>query len=197
MKKVQKGSYGYLAWQKKASLIRTIVFFALSAAIYIMGILSTGSNKNLLTIVAVLGCLPACKSAVGTIMFFRASGCSEAAREKIAAAVKMTAAMDYSGSLTEFYDMYFTSYKKNFPISHMVLKGNTICAYTESGNCDCSAGEKHLEQMLVQDGYKHLTVKIFNNLDKYIDRLGQLAKLDVEEHRSKEEIIRMFYSISL
>lgn len=191
MKKIQKGSYGYLAYQKKASLIRTVLFFALSLAIYVMGILSTGSNKNLLTIVAVLGCLPACKSAVGTIMFFRASGCSETAHEKIAAEMRCC------GSLTEFYDMYFTSYKKNFPISHMVLKGNTICACTENGNCDCGAGEKHLEQMLIQDGYKHLTVKIFDNLDKYIDRLGQLERLDVEEHRNKEEIIRMFYSISL
>ena len=102
-RKVRKGCYGYLAYQKKTSLIRTILFFALSLAIYIMGILSTGSNRNLLTIVAVLGCLPACKSAVSTIMFFRASGCSETAKKKIAA---------YDDILTGFYDMYFTSYKK-------------------------------------------------------------------------------------
>lgn len=187
-KKVQKGSYGYLAYQKKASLIRTVLFFALSMAIYIMGIISTGSHKNLLTIVAVLGCLPACKSAVGTIMFFRASGCSETAREKISA---------YDDILTGFYDMYFTSYQKNFPISHMVLKGNIVCAYTENGKCDCNAGEKHLEQMLSQDGYKQMTVKIFDNLNKYIDRLGQLSKLDTEENKNRQGIIRMFYSISL
>ncbi len=187
-KKVQKGSYGYLAYQKKASLIWTILFFALSFAVYIMGILSTGSNKNLLTIVAVLGCLPACKSAVGTVMFFRASGCSREAWEKISV---------YDDSLTGLYDMYFTSYKKNFPISHMVLKGNVICAYTESGKCDCNAGEKHLEQMLLQDGYKHITIKIFDHLGKYTDRLGQLSKLDTEEHRNRQEIIRTLRSISL
>ncbi len=187
-KRVQKGCYGYLAYQKKASLIRTILFFALSMAIYVMGIVSTGSNKNLLTIVAVLGCLPACKSAVNTIMFIRASGCGEAAREKISA---------YDNRLTGFYDMYFTSYKKNFPVSHMVLKGNVICAYTESEKCDCNAGEKHLEQMLAQGGYKHMTIKIFNNLEKYLDRLIQLEKLDAEEHRNRAEIIQTLYSISL
>lgn len=187
-KKVQKGSYGYISYQKKMSVARTVLFFALSLAIYGIGIYSTGSNKNLLTIVAVLGCLPACKSAVNAIMFFRAEGCSQAAFGKISA---------YDDKLTGFYDMYFTSYKKNFPISHMVLKGNVICAYTESDKCDCNAGEKHLEQMLLQDGYKNMTIKIFNNLDKYLDRLGQLSKLETEESKSRQGMIQMFCSISL
>ena len=142
-KKVQKGCYGYISYQKKMSVARTVLFFVLSLAIYGIGFYSTGSNKNLLTVVAVLGCLPACKSAVNAIMFFRAEGCSQAAFEKITV---------YDDYLTGFYDMYFTSYKKNFPLSHIVLKGNVICGYTESSKCDCKAGEKHLEQMLQQDG---------------------------------------------
>lgn len=194
-KKVQKGCYGYISYQKKMSAVRTVLFFALSLAIYGIGIYSTGSNKNLLTIIAVLGCLPACKSAVNAIMFFRAEGCSQAAYEKISAAYEKTASG--GDKLTGFYDMYFTSYKKNFPLSHMVLKGNVICGYTESSKCDCRAGEKHLEQMLQQDGYKHMTIKIFDNLDKYIDRLGQLSKLETEESRNRQGMIQMFYSISL
>lgn len=186
-KKVLKGDYGYLAYQKKVSIIRTVLFFALSLSIYGIGILSTGSNKNLLTVVAVLGCLPACKSAVNAIMFFRATGCSQAAWEKISA---------YDEKLTGFYDMYFTSYQHNFPISHIVCKGNVICAYTENAKCDCNAGEKHLEQMLQQDGIKNKTVKIFDNLDKYMDRLGQLCDLDVED-KNKGDVIRLFLSISL
>ena len=187
-KKIQKGSYGYISYQKKMSVVRTVLFFALSLAIYGIGIYSTGSNKNLLTIVAVLGCLPACKSAVNAIMFLRAEGCSQAAHEKISV---------FDDKLTGFYDMYFTSYKKNFPLSHMVLKGNVICAYAESSKCDCRAGEKHLEQMLLQDGYKHMTIKIFDSLDKYIDRLGQLQKLETEESKNRQGMIQMFYSISL
>ena len=35
--------------------LRTVLFFSISAALYIAGIITTGSNKNLLTIVAVLG----------------------------------------------------------------------------------------------------------------------------------------------
>ncbi|MCM1038946.1 MAG: hypothetical protein NC314_08915 [Roseburia sp.] len=187
-KKVPKGNYGYIEYQKKASVIRTVIFFALSLAIYGIGIYSTGSNKNLLTVVAVLGLLPSCKSAVNAIMFLRASGCSGGAKEKIS---------DYDDKLTGFYDMYFTSYQKNFPISHMVLKGNTICAYTESDKCDIKAGEAHLEQMLKQDGYKNMTIKIFDDLGKYVDRLSQLSSLDTQESKNREGMIQMFYSISL
>lgn len=185
---VKKGCYGYITYQKKAAFLRTVLFFALSLAVYGLGIYSTGNNKNLLTIVAVLGLLPSCKSAVNLIMFLKAKGCSEEAREKIA---------PFDEKLTGFYDMYFTSYQKNFPISHMVLKGNVICAYTESEKCDCAAGEKHLEQMLLQDGYKNMTVKIFDQLGKYIDRLSQLSELNIEENKNRDGMIQMFYSISL
>ena len=120
------------------------------------------------------------------IMFLKAKGCSEEVREKIA---------PFDDKLTGFYDMYFTSYQKNFPISHMVIKGNVICAYTENEKCDCNAGEKHIEQMLQQDGYKNMTIKIFNNLDKYTDRLSQLVELDTEENKNRDGMIQMFYSI--
>ena len=79
----------------------------------------------------------------------------------------------------------------------MILKGNIACAYTEDAKCDCNAGEKHLEQMLLQDGYKNMTVKIFNQIGKYTDRLSQLIELDAEENKNKDGMIQMFYSISL
>ncbi|MBO5209325.1 MAG: hypothetical protein J6B68_08270 [Lachnospiraceae bacterium] len=187
-KRVKKGCFGYIDYQKKTTILRTVLFFALSLGIYGMGIYSTGSNQNILTIVAVLGLLPSCKSAINMIMFLKAKGCSEEVREKIA---------PFDDKLTGFYDMYFTSYQKNFPISHMVIKGNVICAYTENEKCDCNAGEKHIEQMLQQDGYKNMTIKIFNNLDKYTDRLSQLVELDTEENKNRDGMIQMFYSISL
>lgn len=187
-KRVPKGSYGYIDYQKKFSIIRTIVFFAISLAVYAIGYYSTKSSKNLLTVVAVLGCLPACKSLVNVVMFMRATGCSRPAWEKIS---------QFDDKLIGFYDMYFTSYQQNYAISHMVIKGNMVCAYTESATCESSAGEKHIEQLLRQDGYKNITVKIFNNQDKYIDRLGQLEKLELEDDKELDNMIRMFYSVTL
>ena len=185
---VKKGKYGYIRNHKAVTVLRTLLFFAVSIGLYVMGYVSTGSNRNLLTIVAVLGCLPACKSMVNFILFLKAEGCSEDLHSKLCT---------YDEKLTVFYDMYFTSYQKNFSISHMVLKGNVLCGITESPKCDCNAADEHLEQMLKQEGIKNMTVKIFSQHDKYIDRLSQLAELNADEHRNREDIINMLYSISI
>ena len=185
---VPKGAFGYLNNHKKYTALRTLFIFSISAALYISGIVRTGSNKNLLTIVAVLGCLPACKSAVNFILFLRAKGCSSALHEKL---------IPFDEQLTVFYDMYFTSYQKNYPISHMALKGGMLCGMTENAACDCREAEKHLEQLLVQEGIKNVTVHIFSQEDKYMDGLSRLLEMQTEDHREREGIISLLYSVSI
>lgn len=183
-----KGSFGYIQNRKRFTAVRTVLYFALSISLYVAGYVTTGSNKNLLTIVAVLGCLPSCKSAVNFIIFLRAKGCSQELRD----AVKK-----FDTELTSFYDLYFTSYQKNYQVSHMVLKGNVLCGITESVKCDVNEAQKHLEQMLLQEGIKNMTVKIFSDRRKYIDRLSQLTELETEENKNRDEIVNLLYSISL
>ena len=185
---IKKGNFGYIRNHKAVTALRTLLFFAVSIGLYVMGYVTTGSNRNLLTIVAVLGCLPACKSMVNFILFLRAEGCSEELHSKV---------NEYDEELTVFYDMYFTSYQKNFSVSHMVLKGSVLCGITENPKCDCRAAEEHLEQMIKQEGIKNMTVKIFSQNDKYIDRLSQLTELNADEHKNREDIINMLYSISI
>lgn len=183
-----KGTYGYLENHKAYTAIRTLIYFLLCTGLYVMGYVTTGSNKNLLTVVAVLGCLPACKSLVNLIMFLKAGGCSRELMQRV---------REYDESLITFYDLYFTSYQKNYAISHMALKGNVLCGMTENPKCDVNEAEKHLEQMLTQEGIKNITVKIFANADKYVDRLSQLKNLETEEHKNRDGIINLLYSISL
>lgn len=183
-----KGSFGYIQNRRKFTALRTILYFALSISLYVAGYVTTGSNKNLLTIVAVLGCLPSCKSAVNFIIFLRAKGCSQELRDAVE---------KFDTELTSFYDLYFTSYQKNYQVSHMVLKGNVLCGITESEKCDVNEAQKHLEQMLLQEGIKNMTVKIFSDRRKYIDRLSQLVELETEENKNRDEIVNLLYSISL
>ena len=121
--KYTKGDYLYLQNKKKMEIIKTIVFFGISAMLYLAGYISTRSNKNYLTIVAVLGCLPASKSAVSMIMYLKVKGCSEKMYKKI---------LQKFGEKTGAYNLYFTSYDKNYDISHVFVKGMTIIAYTEN-----------------------------------------------------------------
>lgn len=189
MKKAVKGNFGYLKAKQTQVLLRTILFFVIPLLLFAAGYLTTGTRKNLLTVVAVLGCLPACKSLVSLIMYFRSKGCSLTAKESIEG---------QEGSLIGMYDMYFTSYRQNFPISHMVVEGKNICGYTEVAGCDTKACETHLDTMLKQAGYKDMTVKIFTDINKYAGRLKQLNELTHERTPQRDDEVRVvLYDISL
>lgn len=192
-KKIVKGQYGYIKHQKIWSTARTLILFALSLSIFIIGIKSTGSKENLLTVVAVLGCLPAGRSAVNTIMFLRARGCSEKARDTIS---------PNSGELTQLYDMFFTSYEKNYQISHMVVQNNIICGYTESPKTDGKRCEKHLDTYLKQGGCKGVAVKIYDDIEKYCEGLANLQSQESPREKGsltkqEQEILENLLSIAL
>ena len=163
-----KGTRGYLRTQKNYEILRTVLYFAISLALFIAGWVSTGSRENLLTIVAVLGCLPACKSLVEAIMFLRYKGCDERDAAQIAA---------HTEGLTGLYDCVFTSYEKNFCIHHLTVCGNTICGYTADPKFVEQAFYKHIQDILKKDNYRETSVKIFNDLDKYVKRCEQLKEL--------------------
>lgn len=183
-----KGCFGYIVNRRKLTALRTILYFAVSIGLYVAGYVTTGSNKNLLTIVAVLGCLPSCKSAVNMIIFFRASGCSTGLHESLSA---------YDERLAVLYDLYFTSYQKNYELSHMAIRGNVLCGITEDAKCDIQQAQKHLEEMMAQEGIKNMTVKIYRDAPKYIDRLSQLINLETPENKNQEALQRLLCSISL
>lgn len=186
--KTQKGFYGYIDAQRKRVILWTAILFVIAFSLFIGGYIVTGTKRNLLTIVAVLGLLPASKSLVNVIMFCRAKGCSEKVHERI---------QEFDGVLDGLYDLYFTSYKTNYPVSHMVLKGNVLCGLTEDGTMDTNACKKHLEDMMLQSGFKNVTIKIFTSLEQYTDRMNQLKELDAEENRNQTEIKELLLSISL
>mgnify|MGYP007033828630 CR=1 FL=1 len=189
MTRAVKGNFGYIRAKRLAVLIRTIVFFGISLSLFAAGCITTGKKENLLTIVAVLGCLPACKSMVNTVMLFRARGCSDQARDAI---------KPLEGRLIGMYDMYFTSYQKNFALSHMVVEGNLVLGYTESGGCDCTACQEHLQAMLRQGGFKDRTITISQSLSKYCEQLKNLNQMTPSGSPEKDDEVRVvLYDISL
>lgn len=174
--KKKKGEKGYLDYQKRVTVIRTAVLFLLSLAIFFIGFFSTGKKENLLTIVAVLGCLPASRSAVNMIMVLRYHGICEGDYEKI---------RPHAGRCSTLSDLVFTSYEKNFEIHHMAFKGNSLIGYTANEGCDAKACEKHLHGMCAQNSLSDVEIKIFRDLPKYLNRLDQLQ--DLPDYEVEEE----------
>lgn len=189
MKKAVKGNYGYIKAKRNRVVTRTIIFFAISLAIFVAGYITTGTRKNLFTIVAVLGCLPACKSLVNMIMFLRARGCSLSAMEAI---------RPFEGHLIGMYDMFFTSYQKNFAVSHMVVEDKILLAYTEDASFDYKACQEHLSTMLKQGGIRDMTITITGDLNKYCEQLKNLNDRNQETDPQKDDEVRIvLYDISL
>ncbi len=187
--KAVKGNYGYIRTKTKLVILRTIIFFAISLALFAAGIITTHTRKNLLTVVAVLGCLPACKSLVNMIIFIRARACSDSAYRRIKEA---------EGHLIGMYDMYFTSYQKNYALSHMVVEDHIILGFTEDAKCDLSGCREHLETMLKQAGFKDMTITITGELSKYCEQLVQLNEKNQDCNGARDDEVRMaLYDISL
>ena len=151
--KYNKGQYEYAAYNKKMLMIFTAFLYLLSAAIYIMGIVTTGSNKNLLTVVAVLGVLPASKLLISVIMACRVKICSTSLKDEIDSIMN---------SRTGFYHLYFTSYDENYEIVHSVVTADSYIGYTETKDFDHNKFEQHLEKHMKIDGINNMLIKIFD-----------------------------------
>jgi hypothetical protein len=182
-----KGTRDYLKIQSRYELARTILYFAISFSLLAAGIIATGDRKNLLTIVAVLGCLPACKSAIDAFMFLRYRGCSPENADEIDA---------HMAGMSGLYDRIFTTYDKNYQVAHITVKGNTICGFTQDTAFDEQGFYGHMRDILQKDGYKDVSVKIFTDIHKYTNRLDQLRELETEE-RNTTGILNTLNSVSL
>ncbi len=181
--KAKKGEIGYIRYEKIRRFFVTIILFLIPAVIFISGYLYHGSKKNILTVVALVGCLPACKSTVGLIVMLM---------QKSPKIKLMKEIQSHAGKLTMAYEMIFTTYEKNAAVDAAVIHGHDILCFMPSPK----AGEQkmireHLEKMLKHNGYG-VTVHILENKEKFIERLDAINKLNQgEEHASEfEEKIR-------
>jgi len=171
MKKIKKGEFGYIKHQRNIEIIKTLIMLALSFALYRIGVYSTGSNKNYLTLVSVLGCLPMAKFAVNATMFSKAKGCS----------LDVHSLLESKNVKPLFYDLYFTTLKKNFQVSALYYKKKNLILLTEDEKMDVVACEEHLITVLKNCGYESVTIKVFDDANKFIDRFNELSKLEEED----------------
>ncbi len=182
-----KGTPHYLNSQKKYEWIRTVIYFAISLSLFAGGILTVGTRNNLLTIVAVLGCLPASKSLVEAVIYSR----YHSLREEDAAIIEAD-----SQGLFCLYDLVFTSREKTYPVPHMTICGNTVVGYMPDQKLSEADCVKHLESCLKIDNFKDVSIKLFQDVHKYAGRLRQLQDMPQDMEYSAK-IGSTFKSISL
>lgn len=192
MKKIEKGVPGYLDYKKKIEIIRTVSYFGIVAAIFFLGYFQTHTRLNLLTVIAVLGCLPASKALVGVIARMPYKSVDRGLAADVAS--KTT-------HLTVCYDMVITSTEKIMPVDCIVISGHNVFGYTHSEKVDTEELSKHIKKILEDNRFTGLTVKVLNKYKAFIARaegLDHIAAVEREDSKEREEAIRgIILNISL
>lgn len=164
--KANKGDFGYIKAQKKRRAIFTAILYAIPLAIFITGLIATKSRLNLFTFIAIMGCLPASKSAVGMIMMLMQKPMKESDYREVE---------KHRGELPTAYELAVTAYEKTTLIDSIAVCGNYVVGYAESPKADLAFVEKHIKEILKGNGYR-ANVKIFKTLKPYLERLDSLNK---------------------
>ena len=127
MKKKEKGQPGYIKWRKEKYLIGTITEFAVVIALVVIGYVQTKTKLNLLTVVAVVGCLPASKMLVEFITIAPHQSIEKDIYQEIEAKASL---------LKRVYDLVITSPEKVMPVDAIVISGHTVIGYASNTKTD-------------------------------------------------------------
>ena len=183
----KKGQFAYL---KKAPVYQglfTLLLMILPAGLFFIGFFTTHTPKNLFTVAAVVGMLPAAKGIVSFIMYLRAEkhSCPDELHNKIT---------PYEGkNILIGYDYYLTSYSVNYPVCVAAVGKNVLVGLTLDSKTKCNDVEAHLKEYLKKNEISDITVKIFDTEEKFLSRLESLSS---SEDQASENETRAFLLLS-
>ena len=170
--KIQKGDYGYIKSQQKKRILYTILAFLAPLLVFFTGLYIHRTRNTVFTVVAVVACLPACKFAVGMIMMYMQKPMKREDYEQIE---------KHKKGLTCSYELVISAYEKQSFVDSIAVCGNTVVGYTSRAKTDTAFTEKHIQDILRQNGF-YVSVKIFTRLGDYTSRLDSMW-----EHRESLE----------
>lgn len=160
----KKGQYQYIRQEQKRRIIKTVLFFMPTVILLIAGYIIYDTRESLLTVAAILGCLPAGKQLVGMIMILMYKSMKPELYEKI---------NSKKGSLTMVYEIVLTNYDKNTFVDAIAICGNEVVGYTSSEKADVKYAAENTRKILHHNGYK-VDVKIIKDEKAFLNRLDTL-----------------------
>lgn len=165
MLKSKKGLYGYFAAEKKRRIIITVVMFLIPLMIFMSGYLYSGSRNNLMTVVAMVGLIPASLSMVSLIMIMMRHSLPKE---------EFDAIDPHIGSLTFAYELYMTSEKENAMVDCIVICGNEVVGLVTDPKTNLRFAQSHLQKMLKADGWQGVKVLMLGDQKHFIERMDSM-----------------------
>ena len=179
---MKKGSFGYLKKKRILSAVKSLLLLAAVFICYFAALRHFHTNKNIFSIAAALGALPAGRSIVMTIMLMRARGASEYVRAAVDAVRGLQPG--WSG-----YDLCLTAYDTAFSLSHAAVMAGRVVGLTENPQTNCRQCEDHIRQILEKNGLTGYEVRIYDSLEPYRKALESLAALTGKSEAGISEVV--------
>ncbi len=191
--KIKKGEYGYVRSQKLFRLWRTLGFFAIPAAVFIIGlVLNQGDRMNIYSIIAAVGCIPGCISAVTMITMWLRKPMSEELYQEI---------QEICGIQTMAYELYVTTQEVSLFLDAVLFSGDTVTAYCDRTvkKADVSAISAHLRKALQNEKYD-ANLKILDQTAKkqFLDRIRSgRGSYQMRDHSHEQGMKNVLLTLSL
>ncbi|MDO5589590.1 MAG: hypothetical protein Q4F98_00820 [Lachnospiraceae bacterium] len=182
--KIEKGQPGYVKSRKTKYLLWAVIEFAVVVALVVIGVVQSGSRMNLLTVVAVVGCLPAAKMLAEYITMAPYNSIAQDKYDEIEEKAPL---------LTKVYDLVITSPQKVMQVDAIVISGHTVCGYTSNEKTDEVKTACYIKEMLRKYKYDKITVKIFHDYVAFLSRaegMNSIAAIEQPDNRRREKRIR-------
>lgn len=172
-----KGTYGYLNKNKVSEWKKAAALLAVPAAIFIAAWIINKTRMNIMTVVAIVGCLPGCNQVVRAIVASRYHSMDRELYEETEKA---------RGERLALYENVFTSYENNFYVDCIVISGRDVAGYSSDSEMDTGAAAAHIRTMLKDNSYKQ-NVKIYKDREEFLACVRTLAAGAEEEVPFRED----------
>ena len=168
MKKTPKGKAGYVQYERIKRFAIMALMFAIPIGIYATAYKITGTNRNIMTIVSIVGIIPAARFAVSWIMIMLQKKANPEA-------VKVTEKV--AKNLVHGCELMVTAYDGRLNLDAVVVCGNEVAAVClQDDKSKIPMMETHIAKILNTNNFFNSNVKIFDNMKHYTQRIEQLAK---------------------
>lgn len=176
--KKEKGKPGYLEKRKRFLLFMALFCLADIAAVVLLGVLVTGSKKNLFTVAGILFCLPMANFVSQLFVLLPFKSLAPERREALLSA---------AGPSPLVCDCVITSEDMILPVQAAVLHENGIAAFLgEKGKYkDVKSAQAYLERALRAGGTGG-HVHLFTDWQAFLRRLEELPPQEETEKQRKQ-----------
>lgn len=139
MKRIQKGTYGYREYRRKAQIIELIIGAAMILGqLLARNFTDNQAAKNILTVMAILTVLPVANVASPFLASFR----YRTPKKEFYQAVH-----PYEEKSVILYDLIVTSKEQILPLDAVSVHPAGVCAYCSNPKIDVAKAEKFLNEM--------------------------------------------------